>query len=512
MNALDRAVGWFFPSAGLRRARARAATSVLMNYGAATSGNRASSWRASAADADAAAAKRARLAFVTRDMIRNTPFATRAQAVITGNVVGTGIIPKVSGGPKGQQDDLRDLIQRHLDTTSIDADGLNNLYGLQRLAMNAIFDGGEVLIRRRLRERRDGLPLALQLQVLEGDFLDSGKDGVIASGGGEIREGIEYDAIGRRTAYWLFPRHPGGVWRRGSALVSRRVPASEVLHVFRPDRPGQMRGVSWLAPVALRLQDEDDHQDAQLMRQKIAACFAGFRVEPDGEGEGGDAIGETLVPGRIQKLKPGEDIRFTAPPAAEGYDEFTRAVLRSAAAGVGITYEALTGDLSRVNFTSYKAGRIEMDRNIEVWQWLMLIPMMMQPIGRWIMEAWALERMARPSAKLKIEWVPPVRPMIDPAREIGAARDKVRAGFASRQGEIRAMGYDPEKVLEEQKADAKAADLAGLTFDSDARVAASGAPAPRQAGGQNEDGGTGQDDTGQSGAGTGNKETDDGEE
>lgn len=477
MNLIDRAISWFAPQTGLNRMRARAALSVMMNYSAATTGNRSSSWKPVGSDADQAAARRARLAFVARDMIRNTPFATRAQAVIAASVVGTGIIPKVEGGPKGQQQELRDLIERHLDTTAIDADGLNNLYGLQRLAMNAIVDSGEVLIRRRLRDRRDRLPLALQLQVLEADFIDSGKDGE-TEGGGYIREGIEYDAIGRRVAYWLFPRHPGSAWRRGANTASRRVPASEILHIFRPDRPGQMRGVSWLAPVAMRLQDEDDHQDAQLMRQKIAACFAAFRVDLDGETDSdGDDIGSTLVPGRIQKLRPGEDIKFASPPAAEGYDEFTRAVLRSAAAGLGVTYESLTGDLSNVNFTSYKAGRIEMDRNVEAWQWLMLIPMMMQPIGRWVLEAWALERMGRPSPKLKLSWVPPVRQMIDPAREVGAKRDLVRGGFASRQGIIRELGYDPEKVLEEQIEDAQAADAAGLKFDSDARMATAGQPA-----------------------------------
>lgn len=480
MNLIDRTISWFAPHTGLSRARARAALSVLMNYSAATPGNRASSWRPTSSDADAAASRRARLAFVARDMIRNTPFATRALTVITGNVVGTGIIPKVEGGPKGQQQELRDLIERHLDTTAIDADGLNNIYGLQRLAMNAIVESGEVLIRRRLRDRRDRLPLALQLQVIEADYIDTGKDGSLPDGAGEIREGIEYDAIGRRTAYWLFQRHPGAAWRGKSSTTSRRVPASEILHIFRPDRPGQMRGVSWFAPVAMRLQDEDDHQDAQLMRQKIAACFAAFVVDPDGEPATADAkddIGSTLVPGRVQKLRPGQDIRFGSPPAAEGYDEFTRAVLRSAAAGLGVTYEALTGDLSNVNFTSYKAGRIEMDTNVQSWQWLMLVPMMMQPIGQWILEAWALERMARPSPKLKIGWVPPVRQMVDPAREVGAKRDLVRAGFSSRQGIIRELGYDPEKVLAEQKEDADQADAAGLKFDSDARMATAGQPA-----------------------------------
>jgi capsid protein len=72
--------------------------------------------------------------------------------------------------------------------------------------------------------------------------------------------------------------------------------------------------------------------------------------------------------------------------------------------------------------------------------------------------------------------VAPVRPLIDPAREIGALRDKVRAGFAARQQVIRELGDDPDDVMREQIADAEAADQAGLKFDSDARNAVAGQP------------------------------------
>lgn len=475
MNPLEWAIAQVSPTRALARVRAKAALRALMNYDAATTTGRASSWRPNASDADGAAARRARLAYVARDMVRNTPFATRAQSVIVNNVVGDGIIPKVRGGTKSQQADLLDLIERHLDTTLIDADGRNNLYGLQRLAMNTVVDAGEVLIRRRIRERRDNLPLSLQLQVLEPDFIDTSRDGVID--GAEVREGIEYDAIGRRQAYWLFPRHPGGAFRLGKTWASRRVPASEILHIYRQDRPGQMRGVSWFAPVALAMQDMADHQDAQLMRQKIAACFVAFRISPDADTDpDADKTGlaTSLVPGRIQNVAPGEDIRFATPPGVEAYDEFTRTVLRSAAAGMGITYEALSGDLSNVNFSSARLGRMEMAANISSWQWLMLVPQMLHPIGQWILEQWALERMARPARGLKFDWVPPPMKLVDPTREIPALRDKVRAGFASRQSVVRELGYDPERLLEEQIADAAAADDAGLTFDSDARVAAAG--------------------------------------
>lgn len=475
MNLIDRAIAQLSPRWGYRRAQARHALTVLAHYDAATTGNRGASWRRSSADADNASGNRQRLAFVGRDMIRNTALAARAQAVICNNVVGDGIIWKVNGGTKTRADKLRKALRAHFDTTMIDADGRQNLYGLQRLVMNAVIADGEVLIRRRRRSSRDGLPLPFQIEVLEIDHLDTTRDRLFAAQGaeGEVREGIEYDAIGRRVAYWLYPQHPGATVGLRRSLTSRRVPASEVIHIYRQDRPKQMRGVSWFAPVALALQDMADGQDAQIMRQKIAACFAAFRVAPEAEyvtdADKSDVAGlSTMVPGRIQNLAPGEDIRFANPPSVDGYDKFTRIILQTVASGMGITYEALTGDLGNVNFSSGRMGRMEMDRNVSAWQWLLLIPQMMQPLSAWTLEAFDIASgQLRSSVDMSIDYVPPHRMLVDPAREIPALAAKVRAGFASRQGVVRELGFDPGDLLVEQIEDREWCEKNGLRFDSD---------------------------------------------
>lgn len=481
MGMIENALAAVAPRLALRRARDRAALSALMHYDAATTGTRGSSWRPNAADADGAAARRQRLAAVARDMIRNTPFALRAQQVIANNVVGDGIIWKVKSTETAATSEMRPVLRKHFDTTAIDADGRCNLYGLQRLALCAVIDAGEVLIRRRRRSRSDGLPLPFQIQVIEADFLDTSKDGSLPNGN-IVREGIEFDAIGRRVGYWLFPEHPGARTRlRGQYWTSSLVPAKDVLHIYRQDRPGQMRGVSWFAPVAMSLQDMGDHQDAQLMRQKVAACFAAFRIPPEDEPAGSDNAGlSSIIPGRIQNLAPGEDIKFAAPPGVEAYDEFTRSVLRAVAAGMGITYEALTGDLSNVNFSSGRMGRMEMDRNVSAWQWLLMLPQMMEPLTSWTIEAMEMSLRRMPKS-VEIEWVPPYRVLVDPSKEIAALRDKVKAGFASRQGVIRELGFDPEDLLAEQVEDRDKADAARLVFDSDARVTMPG-QAPNNAG------------------------------
>ena len=469
---------------GLARARLanRAAARVLMRYDAASGSDRARSLRPVRGTADVAGAQRGRIAAVVRDMIRNTPFATRAQAVIAANVVGDGIIPKPTGGTAAARKALLKLVQRHFDTTDIDAEGRQTLYGLQRLVVSTMVEAGECLVVRRWQDRGRGLALPFQVQVIEPEYLDTMRDGTLADGQ-VIRDGIQFGADGQRVGYWLFAEHPGGSWRR-FRQESRLVPARDVLHIYRQDRPGQQRGVSWFAPVVLTLADYADIQSAQLMRQKIAACFAAFRYTPEAEFEGvpgdddaPDGLG-SIVPGRIQNLPPGYDIKFASPPPVEGYDDLGQWTMRAAAAGLGITYESLSGDLSRVNFSSARMGRLEMDRNITAWQWQIVVPQLLQPITAWAMEALdvyraaGLIRLSR-TEDLGFDWVPPPRIIVDPAREIPAMRELVQGGYKSRQHVIRELGYDPETVLEEQIEDKKSAETAGLALDG------ATAPAPK---------------------------------
>lgn len=446
-----------------------------MNYEAAGYGRRKVSGRPNALDADGAASRRARLANITRDMVRNTPYAARAKSVICNNVVGDGIIPSIEGVQPGVKKRFLELVQAHCDTTDIDVHGRGNLYSLQWLAMAAVVESGECLVRIIRRPGRSGLALPFQLRVMEPDYLDGARDTVYRPGEAQVIEGIEYDASGRRVAYWLFDEHPGSL-NRFRSVKSERVPASEIIHIYRQDRPEQMRGVSWLAPVALSLQDCADFQDAALMRQKIAACFAAFRIT-DGTGakpiDGvSSEVPATLEPGAIMELAPGEDVKFGTPPAVDGYDSFTRSVLRACAAGLGITYEALVGDLSDVNFSSGRMGRIEMNSNVSRWQHTMLIPQMMEPLGKLILESWLAVDPGRRIDRARVCWTPPAKPIVDPNKEVPAMVEAIRGGLVSWQEAIRSLGKDPETVRAEFAEDNRLADEMKLTLDSDARVAA----------------------------------------
>jgi lambda family phage portal protein len=466
VNALDRAIVAIAPETGLRRLRAKRAAAALMNYDIANGGRRTKSTRYRSTDADAASNRRLYASFAARDLVRNNPVATRARDVLVSNIIGDGIIPSLAASRGGTRARFLELVKVHCDTTAIDADGRCNLYGLQRVIMAAVVTDGEVLVRVRRRRPSDGLALPFQLQVLEADYLDESAD-ILNPNGAMIRDGIEYDAIGRRVAYHLYDHHPGSDHRL-NGRQSRRVPASEIIHVQRVDRPGQQRGVSWFAPVAVQMQDLGDYLDAQVVRQKIAACFAAFHISADAEPN--DAVVPSkLSPGFVGKLGAGDDVKFSSPPAVDGLDTFVKTAMQAIASGLGITYEALSGDLSQVNFSSGRMGRMEMDRNISAWQWLMLRPQLLDPIAALILEAWQIMEPTRALRGAAVDWTPPARVIIDPAKEIPAMRDAIRAGLRSWQSTVRALGYDPETVANEMAEDAARFDAIGVVPESDPR-------------------------------------------
>lgn len=473
-------------------ARTKARAPARMSYDAARRSYRNADWRVVTTDAAGATEGQiVPLRAQARDMRRNNPHAARIIQAIGANVVGTGIEVTVQHPDEARRDAANTLLREHIHTPAIDADGVLDLLGLQRLIAEAVAESGEVLIRRRWRREADGLKLPLQIQVLEADYLDHSKT-VSLPNGNQVIQGIEFDLIGRRVAYWLHQGHPGTRGWRAASWDVKRVPASEIAHVYRMDRPGQVRGVTWLAPVMLRLDDLARYQEAELVRQKVAAMFAMFvhdqpGMDPAdvgpvaGETEDGHPI-EEVAPGAIEYLPNGKTLSFTSPPAT-AETEFVKRNLQAIAAGIGITAESLTFNMTDVNFSSGRMGWQEMARNVNAWRWQMMIPQACEPIGRWLLEAMAFRM---PTDGMTLVHTPPRREMVDPSTEIPALVSEVRAGFRSWQSIIREYGEVPDRVLDELSADTAAFDARGLVLDVDARrVSAAGLTQARPTSSQN---------------------------
>jgi lambda family phage portal protein len=392
-----------------------------------------------------------------QDLVDSNPWANRAVRVITNNWVGDGII----GSPVGASRRYNDAWTDWADSVECDWNGKLNWYGLQALIARTTAVRGSCLIRRRFDPAmQDRGLVGLQLQVMEPDYLDFGRDD-----GSKIRFGQQYDSQGKLEGYWLRQSHPGETEWRGVRIQSEFVPASEIIHTYEVNRPGQGIGVPFGSAVLLHLRDIDDIASAMLLKTKIAACFTAFVYSNEPSDLATTSVlTETLEPGAIEILPDGKQITFANPPQSPDYVSHQKHHLHAVAAGYGISYEALTGILSDVNFSSARMGFLEFHRNIASWRWNISIPQVMDPVHRWFNE---VARVAQIRGPRKVIWTPPRRELIDPAKEIRALIEGVKAGFFSLSEIQRSLGYIPSEVMNELEEDMATAREKGLALSVD---------------------------------------------
>jgi lambda family phage portal protein len=473
LNWFERTIAFFSPATALRRARNRLQLDQVRRYEGASVGRRTEGWRTTSTSANADLQRAlVRLRERHRDLVQNNPWILRAKEAIVSNTIGFGITSKIKGSKTAQK-----RWTKWCSSTACDADGQTNWFGLQALIWGAVVESGECLVRCRWRNKSDGLDIPMQLQVLEADYLDHSKTQMLATGG-RIIQGVELDAIGRRVAYWLFRDHPGEVIGRTGA--SERVPANEVLHIYRKDRPQQMRGVPWGFAVTIASRDMDETADAFLFRQKISNAQVGVvmdiapgaAIDEDWQKKQ-PALSDHFEPGRFDHLPPGKKIEFNNPPQPGDVVPMMRYYLLQIAAAYGITYAALTGDLTRVNFSSGRMGNIDMSANIKRWQWLTIVPQLMDPVVEWFGQALRLTGMAVDG--LTASHGMPRREMIDPGKEVAAKKEEIRNGLTSLSAAIRELGEDADEVYAEIAADNEALDALGIVVDCDPRQDAAAA-------------------------------------
>lgn len=452
MNYFERTIAFLFPEWASKRAHARYITQA---YDAARKSSLDDWTSASNAgpnnEVDPA---KVTLTKRSRDLVRNNPYANKALNVICSNTIGYGIVPSIVGRNDTTSRKLKDFWEQQINTTKFDFYGKFDFYTLQQQAMRAMVEGGECFIVRRFSKDR------MHIQLLESEFLNTTQDD-----NNLIRKGIKYDKEGRPVSYFLFNKHPDEYTEQSFV----EVPADNVIHLYRPDRLGQSRGVPWSHPVIETLKDLGDFQYSTLVKQKVSACLVGVMTTIGESNLPAEILKERrkqdlkMIPGQIMRANPGEDIKFSNPPSSTDYAPYVNQMLRAAAAGYGISYEALSGDYSQTNFSSGRMGHHEFRRNIQSWQWNLFIPIFCDRIFVWFVDYAKLRGLDVEGAKA--EWVPPAFVMIDPSKEIAADKEAVKAGFKSKAMVIREAGLNPDQLREEIYKEKQEDDKLGLKFD-----------------------------------------------
>lgn len=450
MNLIDRAFEAVAPRYAVRRQVARAQLSMLRRAVPSQRKNRRadSNWHV-----NDPATRRAEMRLnrpmnaLDRAALRHTfatnPFAVKVKGAMQNNLIGFGITGTVSGSKA-----LRELWANWIEVC--DYDGVYDLYGIQDLAASEWLDDGEVFIVKRIVVGAAHHPL--RLQVLSVDQLDT----TAALADTRIRDGIEYKD-GRPAAYHFKRSIEVGTY--GDPV---RVPADQVIHLFHRRRAGQWRGRPLFEPVLDVLNDVDDYLEAEGIRKKISACFVGFRapslegddpamgtVNPDGPPEDPNVPPEeAFYPGMIINGRPGETMTFGDPKADAGIGEYMRWGGIRIGAGSQVTYERATGDLSNVNYSSYKAGDLEFQRFVGRLQWLLFIPRLCREIEKAWVETGTTTGLL-PARRPKFKWTPPPFGSVDLGKDVKAKREQVAGGQESLRNVVAENGYDLDELTDE---------------------------------------------------------------
>lgn len=427
----------------------------------------------------------------SRYLVLNNGYAQAAREEFVNAMIGNGIKPSSLIADPKLKKAVAELWNQSCD--EMDADGLSDFYGMQTTIAGELFEAGECFIRVRERLPQDGLVVPLQLQILPSEMLDTSHNEVLG-GGARIECGIEFNAIGKRVAYWFYRQNPTELavfnYTIGTSLNKTRVPAEQVLHLFKPMRAGQLRGIPHTVAGIVTLACIDLYDDAELERKRVAALFAAFITRDKPEGgekvdpfatdndtlhDGDSSISDfSLEPGAVIDLEEGQNVAFSEPSdVGANYEAFEYRNLLRAACGFGGTYSGMTGDLRQTSYGSIRAGLLAFRRKIESQQHNIMVFQFCRPVWlRWFADAVlygalkisATAYLAAPRTFTMVKWIPPKWDWVDPLKDRQAEKLAVDSGFKARSDVIEAEGYDPEEVDARIKADQDRAAELGIKF------------------------------------------------
>ncbi len=469
MNVLERALAVVAPRLAARRMQARMFMALAGGYtGASRSRRQTSEWKHSknaSADADTLPDLQD-LRDRARDLARNEPIAAGAIGGVVTNVVGTGLALQsrvdraVLNMSEEQARAWQEKTEREYnlwaESTACDATRTQNIYGLQALVFRSSLESGDVFVTTPLREQPlPGMPYRLALQVYEADQVSNPK---MAQDTDALAGGVELDRLRAPVAYHFRNSHPGSInrvsleWSRIAAF-GERTGRRQVLHVYEKLRPGQTRGVPYLAPVIESLKMLGRYTEAELMAAVISGMFTVFVKserggldlnDPTGIGEetGAQASDKDskMAAGAIVDLNPGESVEFANPGRPnQAFDGFVNSLCTFLAVALEVPREVLLKQFT----ASYSASRAAL---LEAWKFFAkrrawLAAMFLDPVYEaWMDEAVSKGRVAAPGyfadpimrrAYLGCEWIGDGPISLDPVKDVEAAKGRVELGIST---------------------------------------------------------------------------------
>lgn len=403
----------------------------------------------------------------SRDQMRNAPVALGALNTDVLHVVGTGLsyTPAIDAARLGITEeraqawmqDTKWRFKAWADSTDCDYRRQLDFYSQVELAYRSWKESGDCFVLTPMVERNGEKQLALQL--IEADRVCNPRGQQDSS---SLQDGVVLDSeTGTPVAIHVAKNHPGDLrgvneWAEVQ-LRGKGTDRRNVLHLMDVLRPGQVRGVPWIAPIIEPLKQLQKWSDSELNAAVVTSIFAVF-MEMDAEGFSDiyddDAASQIvnnaqkwsgkMDSGKAINLMPGEKAHMVTPgrPNPE-FDPFWNATVRQIGMALGMPHEVLTMHFQ----SSYTAARGAL---LMAWRGFSqrrekIAKIMCQPVLElWLANEVSVGRISCPgffadrnirAAWCASMWTGDGPGSVDPLKEVTAAEKRIALEISTMQAE-----------------------------------------------------------------------------
>ena len=425
-----------------------------------------------------------------RQLIRDQDYCRNAIRAIVENVAGTGPrlqaqIRMARGGKLNQK--LNDQVERSFakwsKANSCDVAGKLTFNEMVRTAVSAWASDGEVFIRLIRGKKFGDSEIPFALQILEADMIDEDYQGGAAKKGEQWKMGVLLDNWGRAKKFALLTKHPGDTLFVNEPTAKDKhiiVDAADILQLATFSRPGQTRGVTWMASAIQRMHHLEGYEQSELIRARASSCLTAYIQSPEGEltSDGVDEEGERIfdmAPGQVKYLAPGESVTVPDLNAPDGqFEPFVRAMLRALSASMGISYSTLSRDSSQSNYSSSRLDLLQDQESFKALQAQLKDILLDKVYQEWLEVAVLGGSLQLPNYQSEPEryqmarWMFKGAGWVDPMKEVQAANLAVKSGFKLQSQVLSELsGTDLEEFLIARRNEQEMAESYGLSFDTD---------------------------------------------
>lgn len=420
----------------------------------------------------------------------------------------------------------------------VDAARQNTFTSMIRLGVGVYSFGGEMLATVEwLRDR--GREFNTAIQMVDTDRLATPPE---RQWDANVRGGIRMNQFGAHLSYFIRLRHQNdlGMWRAGDSYRFKEVPAEkpwgrqQVIYIREQMRVDQTRAVADIVAALKEIKITRKFRDVTLQNAVVNAMYAASiesELPPEaaysqlGGGNIGSAITEYAteylsainqyvgsakhmkIDGvKIPHLFPGTklQLRPAGSPGGVGQD-FEHSLLRYIAAALGVSYEELSRDYTKTNYSSARAAMMNTWKFMQSRKKLVADGFANAIFRLWLEEAINKDMLKTFPASMagmlytdgvlnlmfealaKCDWIGAARGQIDELKETQAAVLRIKYGLSTHEDELARLGKDWRRVYQQLERERIEREERGIELYEDNSVnAASGTPREKDSGEKDE--------------------------